>query len=98
MPLDVPANETVFLDSTILHYAFVDFPGATAQCIGLLNRIAGGQVTACLTVPVLSDAVHQVMCSEAKARFNQPRAGLVGWMKSNPAGSANSFTPRTCFG
>ena len=84
MPLDVPPGVTVFLDSTIIHYAFVDFPGATAQCIGLLNRIAGREVQACLTVPVLNDAAHKVMCSEAKVRFAQPRAGLVNWMKANP--------------
>jgi predicted nucleic acid-binding protein len=84
MPLDLPAGATVFLDSTIIHYAFVDFPGATAQCIGLLNRVASREVTSCLTVPVLNDAVHKVMCSEAKVRFAQPRAGLVNWMKANP--------------
>jgi predicted nucleic acid-binding protein len=84
MPLDVPAGQTVFLDSTILHYAFVNFPGATPQCIELLTRIARREVTGCLTAPVLNDAVHKVMCSEAKERFNQPRAGLVPWLKANP--------------
>jgi hypothetical protein len=85
MPLDLPAGQTVFLDSTVIHYAFVDFPGATQQCIELLNRVAKREVSACLTVPILNDAVHKVMCSEAAARFNQPRAGLVRWMKSNAA-------------
>lgn len=84
MPLDLPPGEWVFLDSTIIHYAFVDFPGATPQCIELLNRVARRELTACLTVPVLNDAVHKVMCSDAAARFNRPRAGLVSWMKSNP--------------
>ena len=65
MPLDVPPGATVFLDSTIIHYAFVDFPGATAQCISLLSRVARGELAACLTVPVLNDAAHKVMCSEA---------------------------------
>lgn len=84
MPLDVPAGETVFLDSTILHYAFVDFQPATAQCIHLLKRVTHREVTACVTVPVVHDAVHKVMCSEAKARFDQPRTGLVPWLKANP--------------
>lgn len=84
MPLDVPAGQVVFLDSTILHYAFVSFPGATAQCIELLRRVATQDLAGCLTVPVLNDAIHKVMCSEAKERFNQPRTGLVNWLKSNP--------------
>lgn len=74
MPLDVPAGQTVFLDSTILHYAFVDFPGATQLCIDLLMRVVKEELAACVTVPVLNDAVHKVMCSEAKERFDQPRA------------------------
>jgi hypothetical protein len=50
MPLDPPPGHTIFLDSTIIDYAFVDFPGATAQCIGLLNRVASREPTACLSV------------------------------------------------
>ena len=84
MPLDVPAGTTVFLDSAILHYAFVSFPAATTQCIRLLKRIADGEVSGCLSLPALNDAVHKVMCSETVARFNRPRAGLVAWMKCNP--------------
>lgn len=84
MPLDVPAGSIVFIDSTILHYAMVDFPPATAMCVGLLKRIASGELMGCITVPVLNDAVHKVMCSEARERFNQPRANLVPWMKANP--------------
>lgn len=84
MPLDVPAGETVFLDSTVLHYAFVSLPVATPQCIELLLRVARGELTAHLTVPVLNDAIHKIMCSEAKERFQQPRAGLVNWLKNNP--------------
>lgn len=84
MPLDVPAGARIFIDSTILHYAFVDFRDATPQCVQLLNRVASHEVTACISVPVLNDALHKVMCSEAKARFNQARARLVNWMKSHP--------------
>ncbi|MEX2093502.1 MAG: type II toxin-antitoxin system VapC family toxin [Pirellulales bacterium] len=86
MPLDdIPAGATVFVDSTILHYAFVHFEAATPQCIRLLQRVGKGELAACLTLPVLNDAVHKVMCSEAMERFNRPRAGLVGWMGRNPA-------------
>jgi predicted nucleic acid-binding protein len=84
MPLDVPTGQSVFLDSTILHYAFVRLPGATPQCIELLKRVAREELAGHLTVPVLNDAVHKVMCSEAKERFNQPRAGMVNWLKANP--------------
>jgi predicted nucleic acid-binding protein len=84
MSLDLPAGETVFIDSTIIHYAFVSFPGATAQCIELLRRVAEHALAGRLTVPVLNDAMHKVMCSEAKERFRVPRAGLVNWLKSNP--------------
>lgn len=84
MPLDVPAGQTVFLDSTILYYAFVNFPGATPLCAELLQRLAKGEVAGCLTTPVLNDAVHKIMCAEAKERYDQPRAGLVHWLKANP--------------
>lgn len=47
MPLDLPAGQTVFLDSTVIHYAFVDFPGATRQCIELLYRIATTKLAGC---------------------------------------------------
>lgn len=34
MPLDdVPSGVTIFVDSTILHYALVQFDVATEQCI-----------------------------------------------------------------
>jgi predicted nucleic acid-binding protein len=85
MPLDVPAGQTVFLDSTILHYAVVDFPGGTPRCIELLKRVTNREVAACFTAPVLNDAIHKIMCSEAAERFDQPRAGLVNWLKANPA-------------
>lgn len=84
MPLDIPSGSTVFIDSTILHYAFVSFESATPQCVELLNRIATQDLRGCLSLPVLNDAVHKVMCSESAARFSQPRTGLVRWMKSNP--------------
>jgi predicted nucleic acid-binding protein len=84
MPLDVPAGQTVFVDSTILHYAFVEFPGATPQCIEFLRRVAHRDLVGCVTAPVVNDAVHKVMCSEAVHRFNQTRAGLVNWLKSHP--------------
>lgn len=73
MSLNVPAGQTIFLDSTILHYAFVNFADATPQCIELLKRITTQELSGCLTVPVLNDAVHKIMCSEAKERFNQHR-------------------------
>lgn len=86
MPLDnIPAGATVFIDSTILHYAFVHFETATPQCIRLLDRVAKRGLSAYLTIPVLNDAVHMVMCSEAQTRFQRPRAGLVRWMKENPS-------------
>jgi predicted nucleic acid-binding protein len=84
MPLNVPAGQRVFLDSTILHYAFVDFAAATSQCLELLQRAARGELAACLTIPVLNDAVHKTMCSEAMDRFERPRAGLVRWLVTNP--------------
>jgi len=84
MPLNVTAGQAVFLDSTILHYTFVNLPGATPQCIELLGRLTRGDLTGCMTAPVLNDAVHKVMCSEAKERFGRPRSGLVNWLKANP--------------
>jgi predicted nucleic acid-binding protein len=84
MALSVPAGQAVFLDSTILHYTSVSLPDETSACLELLRRVALREVTAYLTVPVLNDAVHKVMCSEAKERFDLPRAKLVPWLKANP--------------
>lgn len=86
MPLDdIPSDSTVFVDSTILHYAFVHFEAATPQCIRFLERVGKAELVACLNLPVLNDAVHKIMCSEAVESFNRPRSGLVAWMKRNPA-------------
>jgi predicted nucleic acid-binding protein len=86
MPLDeIPGGVTVFLDSTILHYAFVYFEAATPQCVRLLKRVRARELGGSITIPVLNDAVHKVMCSEAVERFQRPRAGLVAWMKRNSA-------------
>ncbi len=82
---DIPAGVTTFIDSTVLHYAIAKFEAATPQCIRFLDRIAKSELIGCLTLPVLNDAVHKVMCSEAVARFKRPRAGLVNWLKKNPA-------------
>jgi predicted nucleic acid-binding protein len=81
---EIPGGVTALVDSTILHYACVEFEPATAQCIRFLSRISNAELIACLSVPILNDAVHKVMCSEAVERFHRPRAGLVGWMKRNP--------------
>lgn len=80
----IPDGVHVFVDSTILHYACVQFPPATAQCIRFLTRVSQSEITASVTVPIVNDAIHKVMCSEAVARFNRPRAGLVSWLKQNP--------------
>ena len=84
---DIPAGEAVFIDSTVLHYAVVSFEPFTMQCIQFLERIANGPAAliGSLTLPVLNDAVHKVMCSEAVERFKRPRSGLVNWLKRNPA-------------
>ena len=81
---DIPAGVTTFIDSTVLHYAIAKFEAATPQCVRFLDRIAKSELMGCLTLPVLNDAVHKVMCSEAVARFKRPRAGLVNWLKQNP--------------
>ena len=81
---DLPAGTTAFVDSTILHYALVQFEPSTGQCIRFFERVAKQEISACLHIPSLNDAVHKVMCSEAVVRFQRPRAGLVRWMKENP--------------
>ena len=81
---DLPAGTTAFVDSTILHYALVQFEPSTGQCIRFFERVAKQEISACLHIPSLNDAVHKVMCSEVVVRFQRPRAGLVRWMKENP--------------
>jgi predicted nucleic acid-binding protein len=80
----VPDGAHLFLDSTILHYALVDFAPATEACLRLLRRANAGEVVVSTSVPALNDAVHKVLCSEAVSRLNRPRAGLVRWLKEHP--------------
>jgi anti-sigma factor ChrR (cupin superfamily) len=42
------------------------------------------EVAACVTVPVLNDVVHKIMCPHAKEWFDQPRAELVRWLEDHP--------------
>ncbi len=73
MSLDnIPAGVAVFIDSTALHYADVNFEAFTMQCIQFLERMQTAALIGSLTLPVLNDAVHKVMCSEAVERFKQP--------------------------
>jgi len=91
---DLPAGSDVFIDSPILHYAVVTSDPPTQACLRFLRRIAAGEITACISLPVLNDAIHKVMCSEAVSRFNRPRAGIVRWLKDHPDSTAQLTAAR----
>lgn len=84
MPLDLPDGTACFLDANILYYALVPTPGVSQHCLALLDRIIAGRVSASVSVPVLSDAIHKVMTSEAAQHTGRDRAGIVGYLAKHP--------------
>jgi predicted nucleic acid-binding protein len=84
LPLDLPDATACFVDSNILYYALVPTPPASEQCIGLLNRAMAGHLSLSVSVPVLSDAIHKVMVSEAAQLAGRDRAGIVGYLGKHP--------------
>ena len=84
MALAPPDGTACFVDSNILYYALVDTPPATAQCVELIERAMAGRVSLLVTVPVLSDAIHKVMISEAAQLSGRDRPGMVGYLGRHP--------------
>ena len=83
MPLDLPDGASCFLDANIFYYHFVETPVASDACTDLLERVAGGAVTAFTSTHLLAEAMHKIMLAEAAARFSLRRPSLVDWLQAN---------------
>jgi predicted nucleic acid-binding protein len=84
MPLDLPDGASCFLDSNILYYALVPTAGVSEHCLNLIDRAIAGKVSASVSIPVLSDAIHKVMISEVAQLAGRDRVGIVGFLGKHP--------------
>jgi predicted nucleic acid-binding protein len=84
MALDLPDGSTCFVDSNILYYALVSTPTVSEHCIALLDRAIAGHLSVSVSVPVLSDAIHKIMMSEATQLVGRNRSGIVGYLGKHP--------------
>jgi len=83
MPSEPPAWDRCFVDANILYYHFVETPPLSEPCTSFLERAAKGEMVACASVHVLSEAVHKIMLAEVAAKFGLNRAGLVNWLQNH---------------
>jgi predicted nucleic acid-binding protein len=81
MPLDLPAGSDCFIDTNVFVYHFTSHESEGVACTDFLRRVAGGEVRAAVSAPVLADALHKVMLAEVRARHEVDRAGLVAWIQ-----------------
>jgi predicted nucleic acid-binding protein len=84
MPLDIADGAACIVDSNIFYYALVPTPPLTQACVEFLNRAIVQKLDLYTTIPILSDAVHKVMISEAAQLSGRDRAGLVGYLGRHP--------------
>lgn len=84
MPLDLADGTACFVDSNILYYALVPTPGVSEQCRAFLERASRSDLSAAVSVPVLSDAIHKVMVSEVAQLAKCDRAGIIGYLGKHP--------------
>src|SRR5439155_7433580 len=84
MPLELPDGTACFVDSNILYYALVPTFGVSEHCLKLLDRAIAGHVSLSASIPVLSDAIHKVMISEAAQLAGRDRVGIVGYLGKHP--------------
>jgi predicted nucleic acid-binding protein len=81
MPLDLPAGTDCFVDTNVFVYHFTSRDAEGIACTDFLRRVAGGEIRASVSMPVLADALHKVMLAEVRARHGLDRAGLVAWIQ-----------------
>jgi predicted nucleic acid-binding protein len=85
MPLDLPDGGKCFVDANIFYYHLVDTPPLSDPCTTFLERAANGTIEVYTSLPILADAVHKVLLTEAAMKFGQNRAGLVNWLQRTSA-------------
>ncbi|HSV16033.1 MAG TPA: type II toxin-antitoxin system VapC family toxin [Tepidisphaeraceae bacterium] len=84
MPLDLLNGTSCFVDSNILYYTLVPTAGISQPCLALVDRAFAGEISFSVSIPVLSDAVHRVMVSEAAQLTGRDRSGIVGYLGRHP--------------
>jgi predicted nucleic acid-binding protein len=82
MPLNIPEGVVCFVDANIFVYTFIQLD-TTSVCRAFLARVLRLEVGAVSTANCLADAVHRIMCAEAKDRFGLS-GGAVGWLQDHP--------------
>jgi len=72
---DVPDGSSIFVDTNIFHYHLQNL---SPSCTQFITRIASGAIEAYVNIQVLSDLLHKLMMTEARAK------GCIGNKSSNP--------------
>ncbi len=85
MPLNLPAGTECFIDANVFVYHFTSRDAAGMACTQFLQRVAGGEIRATVSIPVLADVLHKVMLAEIRVRHGLDRLGLVGWIHRHRA-------------
>ena len=58
-------------------------PPLSEPCTSFLERAAKGEIMACASMHILSEAVHKIMLAEVAAKFGLNRAGIVNWLQNH---------------
>jgi predicted nucleic acid-binding protein len=81
---DLPAGESVFLDSNTLVYHFIPFPILGPLCTKLIDRIGTNEVAGITSTHVLSEVAHRLMTTEASRVFGW-KSKIVDRLKRQPS-------------
>jgi len=79
---DIPAGETVFIDSNIFIYHFT---GASGQCSDLLSRCEQKELTGITLTNVLLEVLHRLMMVEAVSKKLVEPPNIVKKLNRKPA-------------
>src|SRR5437879_7496227 len=82
---DLALGASVFLDANTLLYHFTADAQFGAACTDLVERIERQELVGFAATHVVSEVAHRMMTIEVSLKFARPFAGIVGWMKQNPA-------------
>jgi predicted nucleic acid-binding protein len=73
MTPDPPAGARCFLDANIFVYYFVRNALFSPACWDLLQRVEAGELTACTSPMMISEALHRIMLSEVQTKFSKAK-------------------------
>jgi predicted nucleic acid-binding protein len=82
---DLALGASVFLDANTFLYHFTADAHFGVACTDLVERVERQELTGFTATHVVSEVAHRLMTIEVSQRFGRPFAGIVGWMRQNPA-------------